>query len=359
VNAGVTLKTTLLRRSFIETTARYYQTALTARSDVDLAPVKADERLRDTTADLVIAIDPYFQHPGELLKARGATVLILIDVHLQLDMRLAYARYFDHVFIAQPDYLDAFRTIGHPSVHALPLGCDPSIHFVPGLLREIDVAFVGKYGAPGTERERVLRAVLPHYRTNEIGKFEPPEQMGRIYSGAKVVFNKSINGDVNMRVFEALASGALLVTDRVENGLDDVGIEGVHFVCYDTADQAIAMIDHFLANDAERGKIAAAGQAHAFACHTYAHRVNKVLETIAANPLARAPARTVSARVEAEWRTALMRVRGARLDEVAETVMTTPWSARSLQNAAVAAARGIVRPLWQKITTASARRPSP
>ena len=44
--------------------------------------------------------------------------------------------------------------------------------------------------------------------------------MGRIYSESKIVLNASINGDLNMRVFEALTSGALLVTDRIENGLD-------------------------------------------------------------------------------------------------------------------------------------------
>ncbi len=37
--------------------------------------------------------------------------------------------------------------------------------------------------------------------------------MARTYSAARTVFNRSIKNDINMRVFEALASGSLLVTN--------------------------------------------------------------------------------------------------------------------------------------------------
>lgn len=45
------------------------------------------------------------------------------------------------------------------------------------------------------------------------------EELARIYSAARLVFNRSLRSDVNMRVFEALASGSLLLTnDLAENG---------------------------------------------------------------------------------------------------------------------------------------------
>jgi len=45
------------------------------------------------------------------------------------------------------------------------------------------------------------------------------EQMAETYSASKIVFNCSLKKDVNMRVFEALASGSLLLTnDLSENG---------------------------------------------------------------------------------------------------------------------------------------------
>ena len=52
--------------------------------------------------------------------------------------------------------------------------------------------------------------------------------MARIYSASRIVFNRSIKDDVNMRVFEALASGSLLLTnDLAANGQAELFRDGV------------------------------------------------------------------------------------------------------------------------------------
>ena len=57
--------------------------------------------------------------------------------------------------------------------------------------------------------------------------------MARVYSASRVVFNRSIRNDVNMRVFEALACGSLLVTnDLAENGQDELFQDRVHLATY-------------------------------------------------------------------------------------------------------------------------------
>ena len=48
----------------------------------------------------------------------------------------------------------------------------------------------------------MLRAVLPQFATNDVSRSYNPQQMGEVYSRSKIVFNKSINGDLNMRFFE-------------------------------------------------------------------------------------------------------------------------------------------------------------
>ena len=40
------------------------------------------------------------------------------------------------------------------------------------------------------------------------------EEMAKIYSASRLVFNRSIKNDVNMRVFEAVACGSLLLDQR-------------------------------------------------------------------------------------------------------------------------------------------------
>lgn len=302
-----------------------------------------------------IVVDPRFDTPRALRDARGATIAVLIDVHQQLDIRLAYARYFDHVFVAQPDFLGDFQAMGHPSVHALPLACDPAIHFKDGLVRDTDVGFVGKFGVPGSERHRVLQMVLSSFRTNDTSRSHLPREMGEIYSRSKIVFNKSINRDLNMRFFEALASGALLVTDRIGNGLTDVAEEGVHYVGYDTPEEAIEKIEYYLTHEDERAEIAARGQALAFERHTYTARLATIFDVVAALPQARAPARGAPRSLEGQWRSECLRIQGASLVEIGALLTSSAWSIPMLRNACVAALRGVVRPLRQALRRKLAR----
>jgi len=132
-----------------------------------------------------------------------------------------------------------------------------------------------------SRRRRLLTDVLPEFRTNDYLEWSSPEDMGRIYSQSKVVLNVSIGGDLNMRVFEALMSGALLVTDRIDNGLDDLFVDGTHYVGYGTSEEAIAKIAHFLSHDEERQAIADQGRRLALAKHSYAHRWADMRATMA------------------------------------------------------------------------------
>jgi len=328
-------------------TARYFESAATSRCGLvrrrnsPPAPAECD-------TEVVMVVDPLFTHPDRLRCAPCPTVGILIDVHQELTLRRAYARYFDHVFVAQPSFLQAIESVGHPSVHALPLACDPAVHYVPGLARDIDVAFIGKLGALGSDRHDVLIRVLTSFNTNNFRRAYSPSEMGEVYSNAKIVFNKSIRRDVNMRFFEGLASGALLVTDRVGNELSDLATEGVHFVGYQTADEAIEKIRYYLAHAAKREMIARAGQALAFERHSYAARLETIFAVLKSRPCAKAPARAASSREELQFRTECLRIQGAHLRDAALVLAEGHWSGESLSNIATAAARGIVRPLRQR-----------
>ncbi|MEJ6021311.1 CgeB family protein [Ramlibacter sp. PS4R-6] len=301
----------------------------------------------------LIVVDPCLSSPGALRDMQCPVLGYVIDVHQQLEVRLRYARYFDYVFVAQPEYLRQFEALPHRNAHWLPLACDPQVHFVEGLPRDIDVGFVGKLGPPGSARHDTLRHVLSRFSTNDTGRAYTPAEMGAIYSRSKVVFNRSINGDVNMRFFEALASGALLVTDRIGNGLAQLGIDGEHFVSYETPEQAVDLVRHYLAHETERAAIAQRGQAHAFAHHTYDQRWRAIEGTVEAHGSAGAPARQAPPRQEALWRSQCLRLQGASLGEVGRLVGAGNWSGGLLANVAVAAARGVIRPLRRRLQSAA------
>lgn len=265
--------THLFRSPEAHTTARYFEGVARADPSTELRVWTGRPALDEIGPDdLVVFVDPGPEWPLGLEALACPAVAYFIDVHQNLPIRLDMSRFFDAVFIAQKDYVPAFEAIGHRHAHWLPLACDPDTHHVPASARDIDVGFVGKLGLTGTERHATLTGVLPRYATNDYRRFYPPEEMGRLYGRSKIVFNAAINGDVNMRVFEAWAAGALLVTDRVDNGFAEIFEDGVNCVCYAGADDAIAKIDHFLAHDAEREAIAGAGQHAALSRHTYRHR---------------------------------------------------------------------------------------
>ena len=272
------------------TTARYFERVLRAAGQnftywdrlPDLKTINAD--------DLFVFVNPARDWPIGLERIPCTTVAYLIDVHQDLASRLRLSRFFDLVFVVQKDFVSAFENIGHPNVHWLPLGCDPEIHSHPQEVRKFDVGFVGKLGLRGTWRHDVLTTVLPRYQTNEYRKFYSPRAMAEVYGQSKIVFNASINGDLNMRFFEALASGALLVSDRIKNGLDELFTEGEHYVGYTTVEEAIEKIDYYLANPEERMKIALAGQKLVLDSHTYRHRWTDLARLAAASER-QAPAR--------------------------------------------------------------------
>jgi spore maturation protein CgeB/thioredoxin-like negative regulator of GroEL len=199
-----------------------------------------------------------------------------IDTHISTAHRIEIARHFDLVFLAQKAQIDEFRAAGISRVAWLPLGCSPSLHDVPPRPRTLDVAFVGSLtSASGEKRHHFIEAVRDAFPNHFIG-FAWPHEMAEHYANAKIVVNMCLNEDVNMRVFEALASGALLITDPAI-GLEDLFTDGKELVIYREVDEALALIRKYLADDAAREQIAATGQATALKYHSYHVRVEKIV----------------------------------------------------------------------------------
>ncbi len=264
------------------TTGRYFARAVRNGGEVDVEYRMVLHDVADLgyAPDLFFFVDPSPGHwPLGIERLKCPTACYLIDVHQHLESRLMAARFFDFVFIAQKDYVAQFAKAGI-AASWLPLAADPNVHRVPGLQRHLDVAFVGKLGLRNTRRHDVLAAALPLFRTNDYRATYAPQEMGRIYSRAKIVFNCSINGDLNMRVFEGMAAGALLVTDRIGNGLEEMFQEDIHYVGYSSTGEAVDKIRYYLRDDAARCRLAERGQREVLQFHSYARRWASAIDRI-------------------------------------------------------------------------------
>ncbi|MZH41285.1 MAG: glycosyltransferase [Nitrospinae bacterium] len=216
--------------------------------------------------------------PRDLGQHKLPKVCYLIDTHINFDRHLEVARSFDFVFLAQKAYVQPMIRAGIDNVMWLPLACDPEIHGKVELPKSCDVGFVGSISSKPDRRNHLLGRINKQFELDCQRKFM--NEMAEHFSKSKIVFNNAINNDLNMRVFEALCSGSLLVTDPANgSGLKELFEDKEHLVVYDD-DQLEETISHYLVNDVVREKIAAQGRNEVLARHTYEHRINEMIQIL-------------------------------------------------------------------------------
>lgn len=201
-----------------------------------------------------------------------------IDTHLPRSWpkirRLA--RHMDLILCAQADAVPRL-----PRSAWVPFGCDPAFHAAPpGQVRDLDIAFVGTEG--GVPRKFIIQALRERYPNHLMGSMDF-RRLGATYGRARIGFNYSIGHDVNMRIFEVLASGACLVTNALRGDpLARLGLRAAeHYAVYERPGDLFAVIDRLLASPEERERVAAAGRDEALARHTYDVRMQQIVDLVA------------------------------------------------------------------------------
>lgn len=272
----------------VEDATSYWPAARTYLPDADL-----DEVLGPGGADLFLYLEPRGLLPRGLERASCHTACNLCDTMLSLEPRVDLSRLFDDVLLSHPH---ALQLLPHDParVHWTPLAVDPAVFCDRGGARDLDVAFVGSTDSIWAPRRRLLERIARRYRTNDF--FAPRcafEEIAGIYNRARIVVHLPIFNALNPRVFEAMGCGALLVTGRADNRLESLFADGTHLVTFGDEDEAIATIDHYLAHEDERTRIARAGCEEVHRSHTYAERFRGLPERLTSRARAVAPARAM------------------------------------------------------------------
>ena len=231
--------------------------------------------------DLVLWIDNGAEF---LLLNPGAfgctTACIVLDTHTgQRQWRVEYARQFDQAFVAHRQDMSIFERAGCERVHWLPFACEPQVHRHFEVPKAYDIVFVGQtlpqwHGDRVRLLERLRQAGFDLRVDSKIF-----EEMALLFARGRIVFNRSLNEDINMRVFETLSCGSLLLTDRLSAaaGMDELLEDGEHLVLYGE-DDLEERARYYLEHPEEAESIAAAGRREVLARHTYGHRADALLE---------------------------------------------------------------------------------
>ncbi len=203
-----------------------------------------------------------------------------IDTHQYLPAQIEKSKHFDLVFSAQKN---AVANLG-PHAHWLPAGA--GMHEKDyGFERTIDVGFIGNIFPRAHDR----RKKIVEYLSNVIPGFAVfnnvfLEEKAKLASRMKIMVNVSLNNDINFRIFETLACGALLITDKINgNGLEDLFRDGEHLITFDSEKDLVEKIHYYLEHEDERIRIADAGKAKVLECYTHKEIAGKALDLIYAH----------------------------------------------------------------------------
>lgn len=196
------------------------------------------------------------------------------DTHLGYDYRLSMAKKADFVFCAQKRAVEEFKRDGIANPIWLPHAVEPLAYPKFELAsKKYDVCFVGHVSSDN--RVDALDKVFREFPNFYYGR-RRFEDAARKYAESKIVFNISMKDDINMRTFEAMATGSMLITNWIPT-IEELFEDGKHLVLYRNDEEMIEKIRYYLTHDEERERIAAAGYEEVIAKHTIAHRVDRML----------------------------------------------------------------------------------
>jgi len=180
----------------------------------------------------------------------------------------------DHYFCKEKSCMKFFPK----NTTYLPCGVDDKIFNEKNLKRDIDIGFVGK--EMFSSRKKFIKFLKDAYGDRFVKKegifFE---ELAEFYNRCKIVPNQCPADDINMRLFEATACGALMITPYVPY-LEELFDLGKEIVIYEDLYDLLDKINYYLKHEGERKKIAKAGQKRTLRDHTYDKRVDKIIEVL-------------------------------------------------------------------------------
>jgi hypothetical protein len=240
--------------------------------------------------DFVLQPESDFNYlPAGLVHQEIPTVCFHFDTYQSLRRRLRWSMLYDLPVVFHPHFADDYRRAGHPE--PLTLAHAAQLDFYGGAnlserQRVHDVGWVGRLsGAPYDARRRLLPQLAAQFAMNDWKRSYSIEETAEIYRRSKVIVNISRDDypqDANMRVYEAMAAGALLITG-MPTDLSTLGfVEGQHFIGYRDEREIVPAVRRFLADGAARERITTAARQLVLTRHTYDARVSSLLKFIAA-----------------------------------------------------------------------------
>jgi spore maturation protein CgeB len=218
------------------------------------------------------------------------TAVWLVDEPYEVDDSASFSGQFDYVFVNDPNTLDR-----HKNAVYLPTCYDPFRHYDAGLDRKYDVGFIGLGSKTRVRylREAAKRKMLSYLvggpwvaslKKFSIGDHKSPAEVAELYQQTKIVINvwrdkhhfnreKIPAYSMNPRIYEALACGALVISEPRE----EITKVFPGLPTFKGAKELVGLLEYYLDEDQMRESCLAECRAR-LAGHTYGDRLKTILE---------------------------------------------------------------------------------
>jgi len=194
------------------------------------------------------------------------TVALDVDSFGWTSSRIRWSMLFDYVFVWHLSFAPRYQAAGHPKVFVLPHAVDAELfgREMTESNRPLDLGWVGGMGYyQYIQRRRIIKGLAARFKMNDHSKQYTKQETAEIYRASKIVVNVSraeFPQEANMRCYEAMAGGALLITGTPTE-LTEWGFrEGEHFVGWRNEQEIPGLVEYYLRHENERLEIARAGQ---------------------------------------------------------------------------------------------------
>lgn len=188
---------------------------------------------------------------------------------------------FDYVFSHDPTNLPVYQELGAERVYPLPCAAvDPQINRkLPDVRKKYDVLFVGSQ----TPRRQKILDGLCHKGINVYApNIWDAREINRLFNESSITLNIHLSDLINTetRVAEALGAGAFLLSETLSD--PTLVQEGKHYASFPVGnvEDCAEKIKYYLGNVGERERIAQCGFHYIHANHTYAVRIQEILDRV-------------------------------------------------------------------------------
>lgn len=230
--------------------------------------------------DLLIWWSPeYALLPAGLEACPVPSLAVLGDWNLGLWATAPFLEAFDAVVTDRNGVAALAPQLGTPVEYWPAFSFNPRIHHrLPGTPKEWDISFVGNFNHDvQVERARWLLRLARlsgRYRVL-LASGVYGEDYAQLLNASRIVFNRSIRGELNMRAYEAPACGALLFMEAENLEVADVFPPGEACVLY-TETTLEPLLEHYLTHPEALERVAEAGWRRVQS-ETYRHHLERLL----------------------------------------------------------------------------------